>query len=256
MERGIAFATYENELFDHLVSGYLGRDPCSIGEADVISLESPLSAWFADRAATRTVFIPCAISPWPSPRFSVGPINFIFIDDVATSEYSSMANVSWDRALDKLLVEMRKERVHWLAVVEVQDCDLDRGQEVTELAVDLGIVAVQLAAPYLGTTNMSRLAARRGPGIKLTLSIAGDETTGGWSRLEPGMSIGKDYLGQIVRDTAPLITAVGHRVRSFTTGSFRLPKLEQAWCDAAYWLHERLAEKSRSDACSGDSPGD
>jgi hypothetical protein len=32
-------------------------------------------------------------------------------------------------------------------------------------------------------------------------------------------------------------------VRSFTSGTFRLPLLEQAWCDAAYWLHEALAEQ-------------
>lgn len=36
--------------------------------------------------------------------------------------------------------------------------------------------------------------------------------------------------------------AVGNCVRSFATGAFRLPKLEQAWCDAAYWLHQGLAE--------------
>jgi hypothetical protein len=38
------------------------------------------------------------------------------------------------------------------------------------------------------------------------------------------------------------MTSVGNRLRSFTTGSFRLPKLEQAWCDAAYWLHQGLGE--------------
>lgn len=36
--------------------------------------------------------------------------------------------------------------------------------------------------------------------------------------------------------------AVGSLVRSFATGQHRLPRLERAWCDAAYWLHEALAE--------------
>ena len=31
-------------------------------------------------------------------------------------------------------------------------------------------------------------------------------------------------------------------MRSFASGSFRLPVLERAWCDAAYWLHQALAK--------------
>ncbi len=243
MERGATFSTYQNEFFEFLLSNYLGRDPHTIVEADAVTVESHLAAWFVVRATTRTFFVPCAITPAPSPRFGIGPINFIFIDDVAKSEYILIANVSWASTFEKLVAEMRKERAHWLAAVEVQDCDRDRGQEVAELAVDIGIVALQLAQPYLNTRNMSRLAARRGLGTKQTLSVAADgEPSGSFSNLDAGISIGRGYLGQIVRDSAPLISAVGNRVRAFTTGSFRLPKLEQAWCDAAYWLHEGLAE--------------
>ena len=243
IERGSVFKAYQDEFFELLVSSYLGRDPRTITLEDVIVVEDHLSAWFAGRADTRIVFVPCVISPWTSPRFSIGSINFIFIDDVAKSEYNAMANVSWDPDLDKLAAEMRKERAYWLAVIEVQGCDRDRSQEVAELGVDIGIVAFQLAQPYMGTKNMSRLAARRGPGTKLTLSVAdGGETNVGNSRLEAGLSIGRGDLEQIVRESAPLMTSIGNRVRAFTGGSFRLPKLERAWCDAAYWLHEGLAE--------------
>jgi hypothetical protein len=243
IERGATFSAYQNEFFDLLLSSYLGRDPRAIVEADAVAVEDHLSSWFADRATTRTFFIPCAITPAPSPRFAIGSIKFIFVDDIAKSEYISIAGVSWAATFENLAAEMRKERAHWLAAVEVQDCDRDRGQEVGELAVDIGLVAFQLAQPYLGTRNMSRLAARRGLITKQTLSVAADgDPSGGLSVLDAGMSIGQGYLGQIVQDSGPLITSVGHRVRAFTTGSFRLPKLEQAWCDAAYWLHEGLAE--------------
>jgi hypothetical protein len=46
------------------------------------------------------------------------------------------------------------------------------------------------------------------------------------------------------KTAAPVIEAVGKCVTSFATGQFRFPNLEQAWCDAAYWLHEALAEIS------------
>ena len=38
------------------------------------------------------------------------------------------------------------------------------------------------------------------------------------------------------------MTAVGNVVQSFASGVFRRPNLERAWCDAAYWLREALAE--------------
>jgi hypothetical protein len=45
-----------------------------------------------------------------------------------------------------------------------------------------------------------------------------------------------------LKKAAPIFTAVGNVVCSFASGSFRLPTLERAWCDAAYWLHQALAE--------------
>ena len=56
------------------------------------------------------------------------------------------------------------------------------------------------------------------------------------------MTIGRGMLPDILQKAAPVFAAVGNVVRSFTSGSFRLPVLEQAWCDAAYWLHQALAE--------------
>ena len=243
IERGATFAAFDGELFDLLLSNYMGREPQTIVEADAIAVEDHLSSWFESRATTRTFFIPCSITRAPSARFAIGSIKFIYIDDIAKSEFNTIAGVSWASTFEKLVAEMRKERAHWLAAVEVHDCDRDRGQEVAELAIDVALVAFQVAQPYLGTRNMSRLAARRGLLTKQTLSVAADgEPSGGFSVLDAGMSIGQGYLGEIVRESAPVIASVGNRVGTFTTGSFRLPKLEQAWCDAAYWLHEGLAE--------------
>ena len=56
------------------------------------------------------------------------------------------------------------------------------------------------------------------------------------------MTIGRGTLPDILQKAAPIFTAVGNVVCSFASGSFRLPVLERAWCDAAYWLHQALAE--------------
>lgn len=65
---------------------------------------------------------------------------------------------------------------------------------------------------------------------------------GSWTIKEPGMVIGAGALTAILQERAPIFAAVGNVVRSFASGSFRLPGLERAWCDAAYWLHQALAE--------------
>jgi hypothetical protein len=237
IERGTTFAAYQDEFFTALLSTCLERDPCSIGDTDVLMLENHISDWFAKRAGTQTIYVPCMISPWPSPRFAVGPVSLIFIEGVASSEFFPQPNAPGEPVLNdvtNLLDAMRKERAHWLAVVDVEHCDRERALEVGELAVDLAIVAFQLAAPYMGTNNMSLLSTRRGPGMKLNLSVSDGHYSGGLRNTEPGIAIGNGYLGQIVSETAPLMTAVGNCVRSFTTGFFRFPKLEQAWCDAAY----------------------
>jgi hypothetical protein len=56
------------------------------------------------------------------------------------------------------------------------------------------------------------------------------------------MAIGRGTLPDILQKAAPIFTAVGNVVRSFASGSFRLPVLERAWCDAAYWLYQALAD--------------
>jgi phage terminase Nu1 subunit (DNA packaging protein) len=53
---------------------------------------------------------------------------------------------------------------NWLARVAVEGCEQKRAEELAELAVDLAIVALQLAAPQYDTRSMARLDARRGPG--------------------------------------------------------------------------------------------
>jgi hypothetical protein len=245
IERGAIFANFQTELLEFLASSYLGRDAASIGDADVLTLKSHLSAWFAKRATPRKVFVPCVISPWAAPRFAIGPVVFVFIDDVIKSEFypsGDSSDVLSRHGFDGMLKLMRDTHANWLTCVSVEGCEQRRAEEIGNVAVDLAIVALQLAAPALDTRAMARLDSRRGAREKRTISEADGYCNEGWSRNEPGLVIGTGTLADILQKTKPLITAVGSCVGSFASGRFRLPKLEQAWCDAAYWLHEALAE--------------
>lgn len=244
MKRGTTLANVETELFDFLATRYIDAQVADIGISDVAQMHEHFAAWFGAAVGPMNIFVPCVISPWQSPRFSIGPVEFTFIDDVRHGDpyLRSGPDILGRKGFEELLRLMRETHASWLACVPVLGCEQKRAEELAALAVDVAIVAIQLAAPGWGTSNMSRLDSRRGFNEKRTLVEAGGYFTFGWTRNEPGMPIGKGTLADIVQRSQPVMIAVGNFVRSFTTAEYRLPKLEQAWCDAAYWLHQGLAE--------------
>ncbi|MGB6687302.1 MAG: hypothetical protein WBE76_05620 [Terracidiphilus sp.] len=245
MERGATSTRVRSELLN-VLAAYLGSDADSMNADTVETLHTHLEGWFSQCAASRQVFVPCAISPWKSERFSIGPVLFIHMDDVARSEfYPSLDDLIPRGAFDDVLASMKTSRAHWLACVSVELCDQERGQEIGALAADLAITGLQLALPlFWDTRRMSRLDVRRGEAQAQTISRSGSSYAVSYSNLDAGLPIGPGVLTEALQKAAVVIDAVGKCVTSFATGQVRFPKLERAWCDAAYWLHEALAERS------------
>lgn len=244
IRRGSTLPAVQEEMFGH-VGELFGRDPESIGQGEVEHLMERLAAWFIAAAVPRRFFIPCAITPWEAPRFSIGPVTFEYVNRVVGSDYypgSSPEGQLDRRGFDQLLQLANENKVRWIARVGIQGCDAERGSEVADLTVDLAIVALQLGALGFDTRRMSRLDSRRGSAERRTLSEAGGHYAAGWHRAEAGTAIGPGTLSDILSRIAPLSTGVGEVVDGFASGNFRLPNLERAWCDAAYWFHQALAE--------------
>jgi hypothetical protein len=244
MERGVNFDRFQTELFGQL-EAFVSRGSETISCADVQRVADHLAGWFKVHASPRKVFVPCVLTPWTAPRFDIGPVTFVYIDGVTASEFYSAGtepDVLARQNFDAMIELMRETKALWLARVAVEGCEQQRAEEIGELAIDLAIVGLQLAAPYLDTRSMCRLDSQRGSIQKRVISEANGYFNASWTRKEPGMSIGTGTLAHVLQETRPLIAAVGNIVASFTSGSYRLPNLERAWCDAAYWLHEALAE--------------
>jgi hypothetical protein len=244
MERGTNFANFQTELFSQL-EAFVGRDPEAIARADAQRLVDHFTQRFKSHASPRKVFVPCVLTPRAAPRFEIGPVTFVYIDEITSSEFypaGPTPDVVAKHSFDTMLKLMRETRANWLARVAVEGCEQQRAEEIGELAADLAIVALQLAAPYLDTRSMCRLDSRRGSAQKCLISEADGYYNGSWTKKEPGLAIGTGTLADILQNTKPVTAAVGNVVRSFTSGTYRLPSLERAWCDAAYWLHEALAE--------------
>lgn len=244
LDRGLTYADVQTELFA-FIEGYVSHEPASVGSKDVEALLAHFQSWFAGKASSWRIFVPCLLARTPAPRFAVGPVTFEFIDRVITSDFypKQAGKAGLDHSgFDDLLGWMRENEADWLARISVDSCEQQRAEEIGELAVDLAIVALQLSAPSLGTNTMGRLDARRGTSEKRTMAETGGYYNAGWTRKQPGLPIGPGTLEVILQKAAPVFTAVGNIVYSFASGSFRLPVLERAWCDAAYWLHQALVE--------------
>jgi hypothetical protein len=83
-----------------------------------------------------------------------------------------------------------RHTAHWLARVYVEGCEPQRAEEIGELAVDLAIVAFQLAAPNLDTRGACRLDSQRGSAEKRVISEANGSYDAGRTRRERGSAIG------------------------------------------------------------------
>jgi hypothetical protein len=244
LNRGIAFRRIRHELF-RMMSKYVGTDPASLQAKQVAKLQKVLMEWFEHEAESREVFLPCAISPWPAPPFSIGPVRFTFINDVRQAEfYVSASALVREHDFGKMLERMQRDRGSWLAHVKVEGCDRARGEEIGALAIDLALVMLQLALPTSwNTRNISRLDARRGGADSQTFSRTANSESGSHSSHDAGMTIGEGTMQKILHDFSKLANAVGLCVTAFASGRFQLPNLQRSFCDAAYWFHEALAEK-------------
>lgn len=128
--------------------------------------------------------------------------------------------------------------------MEVEGCDRARGEEIGALAIDLALVMLQLALPTSwNTRNISRLDARRDGANSQTFSRTATSESGSHSSHDAGVTIGEGTMQKILQDFSKLANAVGLCVTAFASGRFQLPNLQRAFCDAAYWFHEALAEK-------------
>jgi Large polyvalent protein-associated domain 7 len=128
MERGTSFETVHRELLD-ILTNYLGRAEDSLDATEVATIHANLEESFRQRSKSRQVFIPCAISPWAAPRFSIGPVKFVYRTEVTRSEFYPPDPGLARQGFDDLLLEMEKTRVYWLACVSVELCDRDRGEQ-------------------------------------------------------------------------------------------------------------------------------
>ena len=240
-ERGSTFKTFRDAVAQAIASEFLGRQPDTITDADVALVEGKVATWFQNTALPRHHYIACTIIPDSCKPFEIGPVSFVPLGDFIQRE-KPVVGFPFDLAFENTFQSMQNENAFWMAAVNVDGCEKERSSEIADLTVDLALVGLQLVIPLEYSARIARITARTVPRNQESVSsVAGILSSGGRNQ-QPGLGVFGGAFEALLVHSAKILESVGRRVAAYLNDSGGLPNLHQAWCDAAYWFHEGLAE--------------
>jgi hypothetical protein len=248
--RGVRYRTLTEAILRASMENFTGRSPDSIVAADLAALKAAVAAWFSQNVVPRCYVVPCALMPdlggFAHARpFTIGPVAFSHISDHLAAR--NLTNPE-ERMLEEiqyrpLLQAMNERQATWIAEVEIDGCEETKASEIADLAVDIAIVGIQLVIPSSYSRTMARITGRTSPPFVGNVYRIGSLTHGGmdWRR-QPGRGLSGGAFDELMSKQIDITRSVGQRVTAYVQGGSKLPNLQQAWSDAAYWFHEGLAE--------------
>jgi len=240
--RGVTFSDFLNQV-SHLIIELFGDEPQKhLDKPDLQKLENTLRNWFLANSPSIRLYIPCRLTTVPGSAFKIGPISFDHINNVIEREKKENEKL-FEVGFQSVLSAMAAEAAHWMANVDVSGCTKNRAWEIGDLAVDIAVTGLQLVIPLNFSERMARMMARNLPRNRDMVSRVDGALSFGGTNQQPALGMGPYVLEAQLHAGRAILEAVGHRVEAFLSGNTgQLSTLEQAWCDAAYWFHEGLAE--------------
>jgi hypothetical protein len=230
-------------VVDAVTSDFRARGTTPLQPDQDAVLEASLRSWFASQTFARTFFIPCTILPEHATAFSIGPVAFLSLQDfVAREGLGDGGDAFSSISYGPLLQAMRERSAGWLADITVVGRDKELAVETADLAVDIALVAIQMAIPVHYSRAVARITGRTFPAWTGQVSKGAGQISSGITRQDPGHGFSAQAFDHFMAQQADMLTSIGNRVTAFVTRQCQLPHLEQAWADAAYWFHEGLAE--------------
>ncbi len=228
-------STVANELIEAIQNG--------AAHEDYSKFEENMATWFAKETEPRTHYIPCSISPYDSKPFRVGPVIFHTVSSFKSNSEIDLKDELEQFGYNQLLKFATEQDANWIAEIRIEGYDRTRSSELADLATDIALTVLQLIIPSSISREVSRSTARTIPRFMGTFNKVGEHLAIGHTRCDPCFSYSAEYFDALLCKNKTIIDSVGQRIYSFITNKSALSKLEQAWCDAAYWLHEGVSEK-------------
>ena len=213
----------------------------NIETEDLATFETALQNWYSAQTIELQHFVPCTII-LRACSISVGPVLFIDADQWLHDQGYTRGAPQSEIKFGPFIQAMNERSATWVAVVRTSGLDRTLGQEMANLAVDIALVAIQLVVPINFSRNVARITARTHPAWTGSICTAGTQTHSTVTRNDPGLGLDAGAFDQFIDQQRGIVDSVGRRVAAFISRNSLTPTLDQAWCDAAYWLREGLAE--------------
>jgi hypothetical protein len=241
--RGVSASTFIKQVADIVAGGFEDFSSASIGDEHVTAFEDVIESWFQKMAVQRRHFVPCAITPTAARAILVGPVTFVHASELSSHPLSVPQGGFVDElTLDLMRQAMEERAAAWVAIVDVDNCEESRSSELADLAIDIAVGTLQLIIHPDMSQRMARITARTSPPWRGSFVMTNSQFSGGVHNLQPGRTLFGEDLDAMAEKAKSLLIAAGRCLNVFLTGEGPLPKLRLAWCDAAYWFHEGLAE--------------
>lgn len=228
-------STVANELIRAIQNG--------AAHEDYSNFEENMTTWFAKEAEPRTHYIPCSISPYDSQPFKVGPVIFHTISSFKSGNAIDLKDELEQFGYNQLFKFAAEQSANWIAEIRIEGYDQTRSSELANLSTDIALTVLQLMIPSSISKEISRSTARTIPRFVGSFNKVGEHLAIGHTRCDPCFGYSAEYFDDLLSKNKALLDSVGQRVNSFITNKSTLSKLEQAWCDAAYWFHEGVSER-------------
>ena len=265
-------ATLAKFIADTIKTLWSTRDASTLTDGDFEELENAIADWFASHDVVRQHVVPCTVFATPVGPFTIGPVTFYHARELPTEMFGMKADEfwppappPWKRRLDAIWAAIRNREVKtpkpggwqlghllefaaarnapYLAIVEVSGRAPKESTVVAEMATDIALSAIQLVCPGQDLRVLSRATARTAPIYPVRTSrIGSDPLSTELSNRQPGLARPPELVRAHLDATRPLLDRMERRLTAYVGAEEAFAKLNEAWCNAAYWYHEALAE--------------
>lgn len=236
--------TYENIkeiIFEILIKEFYDKRRSEINLQDLHNILEYIKEWFLSERSSYELYIPCSISPYSAASFYIGPVKFVAFSAFSKGELSGMEE-QFNHIFGDTLVRWENAGANWVAIVTVEKVVQKRAWELGELAVDIALASLQLVTPLSAMQHVARINSRFLSGFRELISNSPKGFSTESTALQAGRSLGPGGLEGYIAKGKLILDAAGKRISGFISSENKVPKLEGAWVDAAYWFSEGVAE--------------
>ncbi|MFS2150656.1 hypothetical protein [Rhizobium sp. Rhizsp42] len=268
----VSNVTLANVMRRDILQTWRERGASQPEKSDFDTFERAIAEWLGAFTQVRQHLVPCTIYPFAIPSFDVGPVTFRHFSELPTEgsgisreEFWPKAPPLWRQWCRDVWAAIRRRPVErekiggfqfsrfaqfateraapWVAFVKVTGRPPDESIRAADLLSDIALAAIQLVSPSKDMRAITRASARTSPAWRADMSWTEDAGfSPGVQNLTPALTRSPLMTDKHIREVGPSLRSMGNRLSAFLDGSSSVPDLEEAWCNAAYWYHEALAE--------------